>query len=116
MPSRSAETFGLAAAEAMAAGLPVAASAAGRPAGAASRGGEPVAAPGDAGALAAGDRRGSAGDRAAGDAGASASRELCAPERVRAALAGVYERPAALDAGALSDISCRLCPTRSDAL
>ncbi len=75
-PSRSAETFGLAAAEAMAAGLPVAASRVGalpelvEP--------EALVPPGDAGALAQAIAR-LAGDRAAGERGRERVRALCAP-------------------------------------
>ena len=92
VPSLSAETFGLAAAEAMAAGLPVAASRIGA---------LPelvpeawLAPPGDAQALADVIGRLSAGD-ADGEAGAQALervRSLTAPERVAPALAAVYER------------------------
>jgi glycosyltransferase involved in cell wall biosynthesis len=90
VPSLSAETFGLAAAEAMAAGLPVAASRVGAlpelvP--------EPwLAPPGDARALADVMQRLS---RDGGDDGAMALqrvRALTAPERVGPALATVYER------------------------
>ncbi len=88
VPSRSAETFGLAAAEAMAAGLPVAASRVGALPELARRGG----------ARAAG-RRGRAGraiarlagDRAAGVWGRDRVRALCAPERVAPALASIYD-------------------------
>jgi glycosyltransferase involved in cell wall biosynthesis len=96
VPSLSAETFGLAAAEAMAAGLPVAASRVGAlpelvP--------EPwLAPPGDARALADVMRRvsGDHGARADGaaDGGAMALervRAVTAPERVGPALAAVYE-------------------------
>ncbi len=87
VPSRSAETFGLAAAEAMAAGLPVAASRVGAL-------GELVAdeglvPPGDAMALAAAIAR-LAGDRAAGARGRERARALCAPSVVADALAKVY--------------------------
>jgi glycosyltransferase involved in cell wall biosynthesis len=91
VPSLSAETFGLAAAEAMAAGLPVAASRVGAlpelvP--------EPwLAPPGDAQALADVMRRLSDGD----DGGDRATalervRAVTAPERVRPLLAAVYEQ------------------------
>jgi glycosyltransferase involved in cell wall biosynthesis len=87
-PSRSAETFGLAAAEAMAAGIPVVASSVGAlpelvaP--------EALVAPGDAGALAEAIAR-LAGDRAAGERGRARVGELCAPAVVAAALADVYD-------------------------
>jgi glycosyltransferase involved in cell wall biosynthesis len=87
VPSRSAETFGLAAAEAMAAGVPVAASRIGAlPELLAA---EALAPPGDAAGLAA------AIERVRGDQQASArARErvqaLCAPEVVAQALAEVY--------------------------
>jgi glycosyltransferase involved in cell wall biosynthesis len=87
VPSRSAETFGLAAAEAMAAGLPVAASRIGA---------LPelvedaaLAPPGDVAALAAVARARFA-DAAAGDRGLARVREHCAPETVAAALRAVY--------------------------
>jgi len=92
VPSLSAETFGLAAAEAMAAGLPVVASRVGAlpelvP--------EPwLAAPGDAQALADVMRRLSA-DAGHAEAAAQALervRSVTAPERVGPALAAVYER------------------------
>jgi glycosyltransferase involved in cell wall biosynthesis len=88
VPSRSAETFGLAAAEAMAAGLPVAASRVGAL-------GEllderSLVPPGDAGALALAITR-LAGDRAAGAWGLQRVRALCAPERVAASLACIYD-------------------------
>jgi glycosyltransferase involved in cell wall biosynthesis len=88
VPSRSAETFGLAAAEAMAAGLPVAASRVGAL-------GElldekSLVSPGDVGALAQAIGR-LAGDRAAGEEGLERVRALCAPERVAASLASIYD-------------------------
>ncbi len=87
-PSRSAETFGLALAEAMAAGLPAVASRVGAlpelvdP--------DALVAPGDAAALAAAITR-LAGDREAGERGRERVRALCAPEVVARALADVYD-------------------------
>jgi glycosyltransferase involved in cell wall biosynthesis len=86
-PSRSGETFGLAAAEAMAAGLPVAASRVGalpellEP--------EALVPAGDARALAQRIAR-LAGDRAAGARGRERVRTLCSPEAVAQVLADVY--------------------------
>ena len=86
-PSRSAETFGLAVAEAMAAGLPVAASGVGAlpelldP--------EALVAPGDAPALAAAIGR-LAGDRAAGARNLARIRSVCAPEVVARGLRAAY--------------------------
>jgi glycosyltransferase involved in cell wall biosynthesis len=88
VPSRSAETFGLAAAEAMAAGLPVVASAIGAlvelcdPAG--------QVAPGDAAALAIAARA-RFGDARAGEAGRRRVLEIAAPAAVAARLSAVYE-------------------------
>ena len=88
VPSRSAETFGLAAAEAMAAGLPVAASRVGALGELVDEQGLVPA--GDAGALAqAIDPAGR--DRAAGARGLERVRALCAPERVAASLASIYD-------------------------
>ncbi len=87
-PSRSAETFGLAAAEAMAAGLPVVASRVGalpelvEP--------DALVAPGDPGALAVALAR-FAGDREAGARARERVRALCAPDAVASALADVYD-------------------------
>jgi glycosyltransferase involved in cell wall biosynthesis len=87
MPSLTSETFGLAAAEAMAAGVPVAASAIGAlpelipPAW--------LSAPGDAGALAA-TITALAGDPGAGEQALAAARELLDPGRLAARLAAVY--------------------------
>jgi glycosyltransferase involved in cell wall biosynthesis len=89
-PSRSAETFALAAAEAMAAGLPVAASNVGalpelvEP--------EGLVPAGDAAALARAIVR-LAGDRAAGARGRERVRALCAPEVVAQALVEAYDGP-----------------------
>ncbi len=87
VPSRSAETFGLAAAEAMAAGLPVAASRLGALPELVSE--EGLAAPGDAGALAAAIER-LCSDRDAGVRALARVRAVCAPEVVAAGLAAVY--------------------------
>jgi glycosyltransferase involved in cell wall biosynthesis len=87
-PSRSAETFGLAAAEAMAAGLPVAASRVGALPELVEQDG--LVPPGDAGALARAITR-LAGDRAAGERGRERVGALCAPEVVAAALAQAYD-------------------------
>jgi glycosyltransferase involved in cell wall biosynthesis len=88
VPSRSAETFGLAAAEAMAAGLPVAASRVGAL-------GELVedaalVAPGNAAALAEAITRIS-GDRGAGARARERVRAICAPELVARSLAKIYD-------------------------
>lgn len=88
VPSRSAETFGLAAAEAMAAGLPVVASAIGAlpdlcdPAS--------LVAPGDAAALAVAARA-RFGDAAAGEAGRRRIIGLASPRAVATALRAVYD-------------------------
>jgi glycosyltransferase involved in cell wall biosynthesis len=88
VPSRSAETFGLAAAEAMAAGLPVVASRVGALGELVEEAGLVPA--GDVDALAqAIDRL--AGDRAAGARGLERVRALCSPQAVARALADVYE-------------------------
>jgi glycosyltransferase involved in cell wall biosynthesis len=96
-PSRSAETFGLAAAEAMAAGVPVAASRIG--ALPELVGEEGLVPAGDADALAAAIAR-LAGDRAAGERGRERVRALCAPEVVAGALAAAYDGRVASDASA----------------
>jgi glycosyltransferase involved in cell wall biosynthesis len=88
VPSRSAETFGLAAAEAMAAGLPVAAGRVGAlPELVEEQGLVPV---GDAGALAAAIDR-LAGDQVYGERGLERVRALCGPEVVARGLAEVYD-------------------------
>jgi glycosyltransferase involved in cell wall biosynthesis len=86
VPSRSAETFGLAAAEAMAAGLPVVASAVGALTDLVDR--EGLVAPGDVRGLAQAART-RFGDEAAGAAGLRRVRELAAPEVVAALLAPI---------------------------
>ncbi|HEY2718686.1 MAG TPA: glycosyltransferase family 4 protein [Solirubrobacteraceae bacterium] len=88
VPSRSAETFGLAAAEAMAAGLPVVASRVGALSELVEQDG--LVAPGDVAALAAAIER-RAGDRAAGARGLQRARAVCAPDVVAQALAGLYD-------------------------
>jgi len=88
VPSRSAETFGLAAAEAMAAGLPVAGSAIG--ALPELCGAEGLVAPGDAAALALAVRA-RFGDAAAGELGRLRVLALAAPQVVGTALAAVYD-------------------------
>ena len=87
-PSRSAETFGLAAAEAMAGSLPVVASDVGALPELVEQ--EGLVPAGDAGALAQAITR-RAGDRAAGERGRERVRALCAPEIVAAALARLYD-------------------------
>ena len=87
MPSRTAETFGLAAAEAMAAGLPVAASDIGALPELIPR--QWLSAPGDAQALARTIGR-LAEDRAAGESALARARELLDPGRLAATLAAIY--------------------------
>jgi glycosyltransferase involved in cell wall biosynthesis len=91
VPSRSAETFGLAAAEAMAAGLPVAASRVGALGELLDE--QSLVAAGDANALALAIAR-LAGDRTAGERGLERVRALCAPEKVAASLAAIYDAAA----------------------
>jgi glycosyltransferase involved in cell wall biosynthesis len=88
VPSRSAETFGLAAAEAMAAGLPVVASRVGALAELVED--SSLVAPGDAGALARAIGR-LDGDDGAGERARERVRAICAPERVATALARIYD-------------------------
>ncbi len=90
-PSRSGETFGLAVAEAMAAGLPVAASRVGALPELLDD--DALVPAGDAGALAGAIAR-LAGDRAAGARGLERVRALCAPEVVAGALARASTTPA----------------------
>jgi glycosyltransferase involved in cell wall biosynthesis len=87
VPSRSAESFGLAAAEAMAAGVPVVASATG--ALPELVGGDGLVAPGDVDALAIAARA-RFGDEEAGAAGLQRIRELASPDAVAALLRAVY--------------------------
>ncbi len=88
VPSLSAETFGLAAAEAMAAGLPVAASSVGAlPELVDEQGLVPA---GDADALAGAIAR-LAGDRAASERGLGRVRAVCSPDIVAASLASIYD-------------------------
>jgi glycosyltransferase involved in cell wall biosynthesis len=88
VPSRSAETFGLAAAEGMAAGLPVAGSAIG--ALPELCGPDGLVAPGDAAALALAVRA-RFGDAEAGEAGLRRVLRIAAPRAVADALSGVYD-------------------------
>jgi glycosyltransferase involved in cell wall biosynthesis len=88
VPSRSAETFGMSAAEAMAAGLPVAASRIGAlPELLAD---ECLVPAGDAGALAKAIER-LRGDRQVAEQGLRQVRAICAPANVAARLAEVYD-------------------------
>lgn len=87
VPSRSAETFGLAAAEAMMMRLPVAASRIGALAELVDP--EGLVAPGDADALAQAIVR-LRGDSAVGERGYRRAHALCAPETVAAGLARIY--------------------------
>jgi glycosyltransferase involved in cell wall biosynthesis len=94
VPSRSAETFGLAAAEAMAAGVPVAGSRVGALPELIDA--EGLAPPGDAVALAAAIER-VRGDPGAGERARERVREMCAPESVARKLAQVYDGVSGLD-------------------
>jgi glycosyltransferase involved in cell wall biosynthesis len=87
VPSRSAETFGMAAAEAMAAGIPVVASRVGALSELVEGAG--LVDPGDAAALAEAIGRRWL-DMPAGERGRARVRELCAPESVARGLARVY--------------------------
>ncbi|HEX4188367.1 MAG TPA: glycosyltransferase family 4 protein [Solirubrobacteraceae bacterium] len=88
-PSRSAETFGLAVAEAMAAGLPVAASRTGAIAELLGEDQDALVPPGDAPALAGAIAR-LAGDTQAGRRNLERVRAVCAPEIVAAGLGAAY--------------------------
>ncbi|MBA3808786.1 MAG: glycosyltransferase family 4 protein, partial [Solirubrobacterales bacterium] len=88
VPSRSAETFGLACAEAMAAGLPVAASRVGALAELLEP--DALVAPGDAQALARAIER-LAGDREVGERNRERVAARCAPEVVAGTLAAIYD-------------------------
>jgi glycosyltransferase involved in cell wall biosynthesis len=90
VPSRSAESFGLAAAEALAAGLPVVGSRVG--ALPELLGEEALVPPGDVGALASAITR-LAGDREAAGRGLERVRALCAPQAVARSLADLYDSP-----------------------
>jgi glycosyltransferase involved in cell wall biosynthesis len=87
-PSRSAETFGLAAAEAMAAGLPVVASRVGALPELVDEPGLVPAGDADALARAIGHL---AGDRVAGARGLERVRALCSPDTIAASLASIYD-------------------------
>jgi glycosyltransferase involved in cell wall biosynthesis len=89
VPTRAAETFGLAAVEAMAAGLPVVASDMGALRDLEGRG-VTLVAPGDAEALATA-ARGAFGDADAGEAARRAALALAGPDAVAPRLAHVYE-------------------------
>jgi glycosyltransferase involved in cell wall biosynthesis len=91
VPSRSHETYGLAAVEAMAAGVPVVASRIGALAQLVDEDG--LVAPGDPNALADAIKR-RFGDRAAGERGIAAARALAAPGVVARQLRAAYEAAA----------------------
>jgi glycosyltransferase involved in cell wall biosynthesis len=91
-PSRSAETFGLAVAESMAAALPVAASRVGALPELLDT--DALVTPGDAEALAAAVTR-LAGDRAAGQRNLERVRAVCAPKVVAEGLRRAYGDPGA---------------------
>jgi glycosyltransferase involved in cell wall biosynthesis len=88
VPSRSAETFGLAAAEAMAAGVPVVASRVGALPELVED--DALVPAGDVGALAGAVRR-SFGDAAAGERGLARARALAGPDAAAAALRAAYD-------------------------
>ena len=88
-PSRSAETFGLAPAEAMAAGVPVVGSRIGALPEILAE--DELVAPGDEQALAQAILR-LAGDRAAGERGRARIEAVCGPEVVAAGLRAAYEQ------------------------
>ena len=91
VPSRSAETFGLAAAEALAAGVPVVASRVGALPELVEE--DALVSPGDARALAAAIAR-VASDSAAAERGRERVLAMCAPDVVARGLADAYERAA----------------------
>ena len=104
VPSRAAETFGLAAAEAMAAGLPVAATRSGALADLVPA--EQLAPAGDAAALGALAAR-LRGDAGAAERGLAVVRERAAPEVVAPLLAEVYATPRARSSVALAGRGAR---------
>ncbi len=91
VPSRSGETFGMAAAEAMAAGVPVAGSSVGA-LGELLAAGEGAVPPGDVAKLAGAIAR-LWGDEHAGELGLAHVRALCSPQAVAGGLARVYSAP-----------------------
>ncbi len=108
-PSLTAETFGMAAAEAMACGLPVAASRVGALPELVDPGA--LVPPGDAEALATVALR-LAGDRAAGERGRRRVGELCAPAAVASSLAAIYDGSAGPATGAGTASSAGPSPGR----